>query len=336
MSSIDVAIPNYNYGRYLRACVRSVQAQSIENLRILVLDNASNDDSVELVRALAAEDTRIEIIARKVNKGFHASYNEAIDWAAGDYLIILHADDMLAPGALKRAMECLDSFPNVVMTCGETVICGEKMRTAPAVPHWRVETGESFIAQRCRTAHNTVACCSVVVRTSAQKTAGHYDERLSFAPDLEMWLRLARLGDIAHTNAIQGFVCVHQHNASAYTRERLAPELEAVELSFETFFEKENAQGRDVSQLRAHAQKALAERAYWAALAHLVRGSYRGSWELAQMALGRRARMFLIPPVGYVLRRDDGVRRIGQVVMEAGRRWLSVPDAGAARPGNGA
>ncbi|WP_353646480.1 glycosyltransferase [Mesorhizobium sp. WSM2239] len=320
MSSIDVVIPNYNYGRYLRECVRSVQAQTVENMRLLIIDNASSDDSVEIARSLAAEDPRIEIVARKVNKGLHASFNEGIDWASADYLIILHADDMSAPGALKRATECLDRDPNVAMTCGETVKCGEEIRTAAVAAKWRIETGESFIAQRCRTAHNTVACCSVVVRTSAQKAAGHYDDRLSFAPDLEMWLRLARLGDVAYTSAVQGFVRVHPNNASAHTRERLAPELEAVELSFETFFEKEIAQGRDVSHLRAQVQRALAERAYWAALAHLMRSSYRGGWELARMAVTRRASMLLIPPLGYVLRRGDGIRRIGQVVLEARER----------------
>ncbi|WP_179875588.1 glycosyltransferase family 2 protein [Sinorhizobium sp. BJ1] len=325
MGSIDVVIPNYNYGRFLRDCVRSVQAQAVENLRILIIDNASTDDSVEIARALATEDPRIEIIARKANKGLHASFNEGIDWASADYLIILHADDLSAPGALKRAMECLDRHPNVAMTCGGTVRYGEEIRTAALVPHWRLETGESFIAQRCRTAHNTVACCSVIVRTSAQKAAGHYDERLSFAPDLEMWLRLARVGDVAHTGAVQGFVRVHPHNASAHTRERLAPELEAVELSFETFFEKENAQGREVSHLRAQVQRSLAERAYWAGLAHLVRGSSSGGWELARMALSRRARMLLIPPVGYVLRRHDGIRRIGQVFLEARKRRFSAP-----------
>lgn len=325
MGSIDVVIPNYNYGRFLRGCVRSAQAQAIENLRILIIDNASSDDSVEIARSLAAEDPRIEIIARKVNQGLHASFNEGIDWASAEYMTILHADDLLAAGALKRAMDCLDRYPSVAMTCGGTVRQSEEIREDSLGSDWRIETGESFISQRCRTAHNTVACCGVVVRTSAQKIAGHYDERLSFAPDLEMWLRLARLGDVARTSAIQGFVRVHADNASAYTRERLAPELQAVELSFETFFEKENAKGRDVSHLRAQVQRSLAERAYWAALAHLVRGSCSGGFELARVALRRRARMLLIPPVGYILRRRDGIRRIGQVVLEAKKRRFGAP-----------
>lgn len=317
VSSIDVAIPNYNYGRYLRECVGSVQRQNVENLRILIIDNASTDNSVEIAQELAAADPRIEIEARKVNKGLHASYNEGIDWARANSMIILHADDMSAPGALKRAMECLDRNPNVAMTCGNTVNFGAEIVPGASAQDWKIEAGDDFIARRCATAHNTVACCSVIVRTSAQKAAGHYDDRLPYAPDFEMWLRLARTGDIAGTNAIQGFVRAHEDNASAYSRDRLAPELEELERAFQFFFEKEQSKGTDVSELQAEARKAIAERAYWASLAHICRGSYKGGVELARMAIARRSRMLFVPPVGYMFKRNDGFRRIFDVLLEA-------------------
>lgn len=56
MASVDVIIPNYEYGRFLRDCVTSVLRQNIEALRVLIIDNASTDDSVEVARALARED----------------------------------------------------------------------------------------------------------------------------------------------------------------------------------------------------------------------------------------------------------------------------------------
>jgi glycosyltransferase involved in cell wall biosynthesis len=73
--------------------------QGIDDLRVLIVDNASADDSVEVARGLAEQDSRIEIVARKTNLGPHASWNDGIDWARSDYLLILCADDLLAPGA---------------------------------------------------------------------------------------------------------------------------------------------------------------------------------------------------------------------------------------------
>ena len=67
MKSVDVVIPNYNYGRYLRACVDSVLSQDVEKLRVLIIDNASTDDSPEVARELAAMDPRVELRLRETN-----------------------------------------------------------------------------------------------------------------------------------------------------------------------------------------------------------------------------------------------------------------------------
>src|SRR5262245_45110968 len=103
MTSVDVAIPNYNYGRYLRGCAESVLSQDIETLRVLIIDNASTDNSAEVARELARADPRVEIRIREKNLGAHASFNEAVEWAAADYFLILCSDDTLAPGSLRRA-----------------------------------------------------------------------------------------------------------------------------------------------------------------------------------------------------------------------------------------
>ena len=89
MKSVDVVIPNYNYGRYLRACVGSVLSQDVEKLRVLIVDNASTDDSPEVARELAAMDPRVELRLHETNLGPHASFNEGIDWAESDYFLIL-------------------------------------------------------------------------------------------------------------------------------------------------------------------------------------------------------------------------------------------------------
>src|SRR5271154_1711677 len=104
MPSVDVLVPNYQYGRFLRQSVSSILDQGIDDLRILIIDNASTDDSVQIARELAASDARIELRARPVNLGMHASLNEGVDWAAADYFTVVCSDDLLPPGALRRAV----------------------------------------------------------------------------------------------------------------------------------------------------------------------------------------------------------------------------------------
>lgn len=118
MSSIDVAVPCYQYGRFLRDSVNSIRVQPVDNLRILVIDNASTDDSREVAQQLACEDPRIEVITHKSNLGLHTSLNEAIEWAAAEYFMLFNADDVLAPGSLARAIAIMDRKPAIVFSHG--------------------------------------------------------------------------------------------------------------------------------------------------------------------------------------------------------------------------
>ncbi|MDB5508239.1 MAG: glycosyltransferase, partial [Hyphomicrobiales bacterium] len=279
MSSIDVAIPNYNYGRFLESCVASAQAQDIDGLRILILDNGSTDGSLRTAYELAAGDSRIEVVAYPTNRGMHAAFNACIDWCSSPYMTILHADDRLAPGALKRARDHLDQCPEVVMTYGCTGWSDQQPSMDPRLK-WKNIPGHRFIDGLCKTAANPVACAGVVMRTEAQQRVGHYDPQVAFAPDLEMWLRMASVGDIGRCSSVQGIVGRHEDNASATTRERLGKELLEIEIAFEAFFRKQELVGLTTHDRRRQLRRAIGERAYWAAIAHYLRGSKEGAAEL--------------------------------------------------------
>ena len=62
MASLDVIIPCYNYGHFLRACIDSLRAQSVDDLRILIIDDASTDNSAETAQKLAREDPQISVV----------------------------------------------------------------------------------------------------------------------------------------------------------------------------------------------------------------------------------------------------------------------------------
>ena len=81
-AKVDIAIPCHNYGRFLPDCVASVLGQGIAEVRLLIIDNASTDDSLDIARTLAAQDTRISVSAHASNRGPHASFNEGVDWAS--------------------------------------------------------------------------------------------------------------------------------------------------------------------------------------------------------------------------------------------------------------
>jgi cellulose synthase/poly-beta-1,6-N-acetylglucosamine synthase-like glycosyltransferase len=121
VSSVDVFVPCYRYGHFLRQCVESVLSQSGVSVRVLIIDEASPDNTAEVAAALASEDPLVSFIRHIENKGHIATYNEGIEWASADYMLLLSADDYLLPGALSRAAELMDAHPEVGFTFGNVI-----------------------------------------------------------------------------------------------------------------------------------------------------------------------------------------------------------------------
>lgn len=112
---LTVAITNYNYGKYLGRCLSSVLGQTFRDFEIVVVDNASTDNSVALLEEYAARDSRIRIITHAQNMGLNYSLRESCDLARGKYCVHLDPDDwILDPQAFERQLQILESDPEIV------------------------------------------------------------------------------------------------------------------------------------------------------------------------------------------------------------------------------
>jgi hypothetical protein len=96
--ALSVLIPNYNYGRYIRETIDSVLVQPMKNLEVVVADNASTDNSVEVVRAV--KDDRVRLTINPVNVGFAANLERVAAHARGHRMLLLSSDDRMRDGAL--------------------------------------------------------------------------------------------------------------------------------------------------------------------------------------------------------------------------------------------
>lgn len=219
MHLFDIVVPCYYYGKYLPECVASILTQEGCSVRVLIIDDASSDDSAEIARSLAAHDRRIELIFHSKNIGHVATFNEGVAWASQTYFLLISADDVLAPGALKRAADLLDANPNVAFVYGQAIF-SQGQASFPANSSSpvssRVIPGPQFVATVCANPHNPVPALTSVVRTSVQKQVGLYKNELPHAGDLEMWLRLAMHGDVGEIGMVQGLWRKHDSNMSSF------------------------------------------------------------------------------------------------------------------------
>src|SRR5579859_1678433 len=313
MSSVSVVIPCYNYGHFLEEAVTSVlYDQAGVDVRVLIIDDASSDDSAEVAGKIAAREPRVELITHAANKGNVATYNEGLlEWADGDYCVLMSADDLLTPGALRRARDLLDAKPDVGFVYGRAlwVKPGAPLpRARTNVRGWSVWHGQRLIEHRFRQAENHINSPEVVVRTSLQKRVGGYDARLPHAGDLEMWMRLAANADVGFIRGVdQAYYRIHQQNMSnAFSALK---DLRQRRLVFQTVLDRYGEKLPDPDHLSALVHRALAREALWAAGRAYDRGRIRQT-EFALRLLGARP--------------NEEERDVGQLVAFASDCWPEV------------
>jgi glycosyltransferase involved in cell wall biosynthesis len=276
MSSAGVVIPCYNYARFLPEAVGSVlNDQPGTDVRVLIIDDASQDDSADVARALAAADSRVDFIQHAANRGPIATFNEGImEWADSEYTVLMSADDRLVPGALRRAAALMDANPGVGFVYGHPVRYQHgSPPPAPrtAVRGWSIWPGRWWIQRRFRDAVSCISSPEVMVRTSLQKQVGGYDPRLTHTGDLEMWLRLAAHADVGYIRgADQAFYRIHDHNL-AKSATGLA-DLRQRRLAFEALLERHADKLPDAASL----SNAVHRKLCWEALYSAVRAYDRG------------------------------------------------------------
>ena len=298
MSSIDVVIPCFQYGRFLRASVGSVLQQDVESLRVLIIDNSSPDNSLAVARQLASEDPRVHVIAHERNLGPLASFNEGIDWATADYMMTLDADDLLVPGCLRRAMSILDEDQSVVFCHGgEQCVSGDEAISVEnsaeqSDAEWRISSGTEFIKRLCLKGYNFVGNPTVVRRTDIQKSIGHYDTDLTYAVDMNMWLRLATRGKVAETSTVQGIRRLHPGQMTQIYRE--APVRDLIEHlnNFEHFFKHEGAKLPSARNDRAKVTRRIAFNGLYIAGTLILKRRLKQSLACIQFSLMTYAGLF--------------------------------------------
>ena len=212
--SVTVIVPCYNYGHYLPRALATVLQQPGVDVDAIVIDDASPDGSAAAVRELAAGDDRVRAILHQRNRGHIATYNEGLEYATGDYVVLLSADDALTPGSLARATALLEAEPSVGFVYGYPLVFADEPPTAPtSVRSWTVWSGEEWIECRCRKGENCIMNPEVVMRTSVQHAIGGYDAGLPHSGDFEMWLRAASVADVGRVNGPgQGYYRVHEES----------------------------------------------------------------------------------------------------------------------------
>lgn len=289
-SSVDVVVPCYNYGRFLETCVGSILGQDGVTVRALIIDDASTDDSSAVGQRLANADSRVHFRRHDRNWGHIATYNEGLlEWAEADYVLLISADDVLAPGALARAAEVLDRDSRVGLCFGREVVFCDDVPSSfeeSAVGYQdSIIDGRRLIEMACDAGDNPVPTSSAVVRTALQNRIGGYKKELPHTADLDMWLRFAAKGHVGVLAVVQAFKREHSANMWKQFAPKILPDLRQRLLAFESAFTEMGDQIDNAHELLGKARERLSDQAFWGAHAVFERGESSLVQELLDLAV---------------------------------------------------
>jgi glycosyltransferase involved in cell wall biosynthesis len=233
---IEVVIPAYNAGHFLREALASVAAQTEPPDLVTVVDDASSDDTVAVAHACAREfgdRIAIRVLANAGPKGPSAARNTAIRQSAADWIALLDADDVLAPGHHATLRRTAAAAADVVLGFGDsTVFCDDRTlvpsflavsgvaalaAVALAPSCWTADEG-MFAALVRNGVFGTSAC---LFRRTAALKAGLFDETMRQCEDTDLFLRLALAGRFAFAREVVAHKRVHGDNLS-HERHKLA------------------------------------------------------------------------------------------------------------------
>ncbi|NJO41929.1 MAG: glycosyltransferase [Cyanobacteria bacterium CRU_2_1] len=208
---ISVVMAVYNSTRYLQESVESVLNQTLNDFEFIIIDDGSTDASWEMLRDYATQDSRIKLVRNERNLGLTKSLNRGLQLTQGEYIARHDADDVALSERFAHQVTFLRSHPEVVcLGTGQEWIDEE----GDVLIQWQPTPNNEALQRLLLSGHNHICHPSAMMRRDTVLKVGGYDETLRSAQDLDLWLKLGEIGQLANLPDILLRYRVHSNSVS--------------------------------------------------------------------------------------------------------------------------
>ncbi len=186
--SLSVIMPNFNHGMVISRALRSVLQQIPGATEIIVVDDASTDNSVELIQSIAEQNASIRIIRHRSNQGVAAAMRTGIADTSGEYLHFLAADDLVLPGLFAAAISALEANPAASFFCSDVAIIDRAGSLVSLRPFMAPQSKSGYVSPSAvrkliRSSDNWFVGPSVIYRRKPLAAAEYFDVDLASVCD---------------------------------------------------------------------------------------------------------------------------------------------------------
>ena len=195
MPEISVVMPVYNAERFLRPAIESVLAQTFTDFEFLIYDDGSTDGSVAIAREFERRDARIRVFPM-THQGYVTWLNEGLQAAKGELVARMDADDVCLPSRFARQRDYLRDHPRCVVVGSDYLSIDEDGEPLAIGRH---ETEHARMLDRMLAGgFGVIAHPTAMMRREAAIRVEGYRKRYEATEDLDLWLRLAEIGDLGN------------------------------------------------------------------------------------------------------------------------------------------
>lgn len=222
---VSVVIPNFNGESYIENCINSVKKQNYENIEIIVVDDASQDRSVEIIKTFE----NVSLYINEKNSGFDVSINRGIRAASGEYLLLLNNDVVLTPDFITRLVASIEKKERIFSVSSKMVRYYERDKIDDAgdfyhILGWAFKRGDGASVQRYNRPGRVFSACAGagLYRKSVFDEIGLFDENFfAYMEDVDIGFRAMTSG---YENWYEpAAVCYHIGSATTAEGNKYSP-----------------------------------------------------------------------------------------------------------------
>ncbi len=208
---VSIVMSVYNSQRYLCAAVESILAQTFSNFEFIVINDGSTDRSLKILQDFQKQDHQIRVISRN-RTGLTPALNEGIRLANGQFIARMDADDVAYPQRFEQQIHFLNGHAaSVAVGCALLLIDPDGEAIAARHP---LVTHDSIVVSLL-SGNTAIPHPSAMIRREALMAVGAYREEFEYAQDLDLWLRLCEIGELANLDDVLMQYRLHEQSITA-------------------------------------------------------------------------------------------------------------------------
>lgn len=201
----------YNAAQYLEEAINSILNQSFQNFELILIDDASLDNTLAICESYSQRDSRVKTISLPVNVGVAAARNAGIQIACGEWIAILDSDDVSMPDRLAEQIKVAESNRDIVLIGSNSVLIDKNGKHTKC---YQYPTKNADLVRNLESIKKFPPHSSILYRKDAVRRALGFNTKFVQSEDWDLWLRLSKIGQLASVDKTLVKIRKHDNNIS--------------------------------------------------------------------------------------------------------------------------